>query len=440
MKQIKIFNIIAVLVTLVLLTNCVKDEFNIVPTVVDDSRKIDFTPNITIADFKARYAAGAIIDSSFVIQGTVISSDESENVYKSLYIQDSTGGLVLSIDMQEMFREYPIGQLLYVKCEGLYFGTAKNVHQLQLWSEAVQEPARIPGGFVRDYLYKIPGGQPIQPKRMKISQLNDEHIATLIRLEGVQFSSNDTSKTYAILNLPSNAQTGEDRTIEDFAESTIILRNSNFATFNLTPIPKGRGDVVSIFTKYYDTKQLVVNGLNDVGISEKTEERIVRNFLVFEDFNTSLGLFTGKNIKGSQNWYNTTYNGTAYAYMSGYSGTPVENEDWLVSDSIDLSTVKSAILTFRHAINKHSHSDWSDIQILISNDYDETKLPTESGTWIQLEGFLMPPGNDWTFISAGSVDIKSFAGSNNVRVAFRYTSSNSNASAWEIDNVKIITE
>ena len=53
----------------------------------------DMEPTMTLADFKALYTGSPteITDASIVLEGKIISSDRSGNVYRTLYIEDSTG-------------------------------------------------------------------------------------------------------------------------------------------------------------------------------------------------------------------------------------------------------------------------------------------------------------------------------------------------------------
>ena len=46
----------------------------------------------------------------YVIKGRVISSDASGNIYKSMYIQDATGAITLSINQASLCNFYPFGQ------------------------------------------------------------------------------------------------------------------------------------------------------------------------------------------------------------------------------------------------------------------------------------------------------------------------------------------
>ncbi|NPA35537.1 MAG: DUF5017 domain-containing protein [Chlorobi bacterium] len=154
----------------------------------------------------------------------------------------------------------------------------------------------------------------------------------------------------------------------------------------------------------------------------------------FEGFNSDIGSFTAFNVTGAEEWSWSSYdNGCMKG--SGYNSGAHANEDWLISPAIDLSSITSAILTFRHAWNYKTTE--SDITLWISTDFDGTSLPTESGTWTQLTIPNIPPGNDWTFIDSGDIDLSAYLGNSSVYIAFKYLSSDSAASTWEIGEVKI---
>ena len=85
----------------------------------------DMEPTMTLADFKALYTGSPteITDASIVLEGKIISSDRSGNVYRTLYIEDSTAGLEVKIGKTGLYNDYKLGQTLYIKPQGLYLGT-----------------------------------------------------------------------------------------------------------------------------------------------------------------------------------------------------------------------------------------------------------------------------------------------------------------------------
>ena len=132
----KIFNIIgAAAVSLAALASC--DEWE--PVFTGDYGKADvytpvtLTPNTTILDLKKLYTTPGTpvtISDDIVIGGQVISEDRSGNVYKSLYIQDETGGIELKLGKNGLYNDYKLGQWVYVKCSGLTLGAYNGMVQL----------------------------------------------------------------------------------------------------------------------------------------------------------------------------------------------------------------------------------------------------------------------------------------------------------------------
>ena len=91
-----------------------------------------YTPTHTIAQLVALYTPGEGDDNEvrlttkngkdIVIAGRVCTSDQAGNFYKSLYIQDETGGIELKLGKNGLYNDYKPGQWVYVNCNGLYLG------------------------------------------------------------------------------------------------------------------------------------------------------------------------------------------------------------------------------------------------------------------------------------------------------------------------------
>ncbi len=403
------------------LTSCVKENFEDLPL---PTHKVDFEANTTIKDLKEMFDFTDVITDDIIIKGTVISDDKYGNFYKKIVIQDSTGGIEIQVNDFDLYRLFPVGQLVYVKCKNLIIGEYKGVMQLTYDSNGSSE--RLPANTVKKYIFKSDGGIPIVPKTVKIPELNSEHINTLIKLENVEFDISELALTYATQNQDAS------RTLTDFAENTLIVRTSSHADFALDTLPSGNGDITAIFTVYNSDKQINIRNTNEVNL---TNNRIERVYLLNEDFPGNLGDFSAYSVTGSQNWnYNSQYD---CAIMSGYQGGAHENEDWLISPQIDLSTSTNALLTFTHA-GKLYGSSWDNVSLQISSDYDGTSNPSNQGNWTEIKNFDYP--TSFTFISSGAIDMTDFVGNSSVYIAFKYLSDNSTALKWEIQTVKIIAQ
>ena len=107
---------------------------------------------------------------------------------------------------------------------------------------------------------------------------------------------------------------------------------------------------------------------------------------------------------------------------------------WLISPSIDMSEYNAADLTFEHAF-KFASNPQDEMTLWISTDYYSGD--PSSATW---EQYTIPnylSGTNWTFVDSGEIDMSSVAGHDNVRIAFKYKSSDVAAPKWEVKNVVV---
>ncbi len=127
---------------------------------------------------------------------------------------------------------------------------------------------------------------------------------------------------------------------------------------------------------------------------------------------------------------------SSYGYMkaSAYvSYTNYAAESWLISPEIDLSAATTATLTFTHIINYAS--DMQNEQTLWVADASVTS--GSSSGWEQVTIPNYPSGSSWTAASSGDIDLSAYAGKS-IRIAFKYTSTESGAATWEVYDVKVV--
>lgn len=97
----------------------------------DEPQAVTLDVNTTIAELKALYDGTPYhIENDIIIGGQVISSDASGNIYRSLFIQDGTGGIELKIGNSALYNDYQLGQWVFVKCQGLTLGNYGGMLQI----------------------------------------------------------------------------------------------------------------------------------------------------------------------------------------------------------------------------------------------------------------------------------------------------------------------
>ena len=258
MKNIKhLFIACVAFATLFTFNSCVEDKFDTPPAGGTDP---NLTANITIADLKAAYTGTPIqITNDYIIIGTVNADDRNGNFYQSLTIQDSTGGILIRIEMSDYNTKYPKGRRVFVKCKNLWMGDYNGLIQMGgsldgTSVETIAEP------LIEEYIFEGVYGLTVTPKLVTIPMLNDSYQNVLIQLNSVEFDDGDMGQPFAdVVNLSS-----VNRTIVDCNDEEILLRTSGFATFAGEATPKGNGYIQAVYAVFGSDKQLQLNDLSEL--------------------------------------------------------------------------------------------------------------------------------------------------------------------------------
>ena len=153
---------------------------------------VTMTPNTTIAQLKALYKSGPVkIEKDIVIGGQVVSEDRSGNVYKSIYIQDATGGIELKIGKNALYNDYKLGQWVYVKCGGLTLGAYNGMIQLGYADPTGEyETSYIEVQYIIDtHIFRGKIDTPLQPKKVSAADLlKEENIGCYVELDGLTYA------------------------------------------------------------------------------------------------------------------------------------------------------------------------------------------------------------------------------------------------------------
>ena len=247
----KRFNFYLSLMLLLVFTAACSDEFDQPPMVIPTA---EHTPNMTIAEFKAKHWQDDrnyidTIKDDEVIHGWITSSDEEGNIYKQLYISDGTAGLTVSIDQSSIYTKYRIGQEVVIPMKGYFIGKFNGLLCLGVpyWysAQGVWESNRMPMEMW-DAMAEINGLPDVSKVDTTVIELSEikgsdkatllKYMSRLVRINGVTFT--DGGKPF------SAAENSTDREIKDEAGNTIMVSNSNYASFRANLLPEGTVDIV----------------------------------------------------------------------------------------------------------------------------------------------------------------------------------------------------
>ncbi len=246
--------------------SCVKIEFDEPPIGGDP---VVLVPNTTIAQLKAIHTSnGAFnkVTEDWIIGAEVVMDDRSGNYYKTLVIQDATGGIEVKFNDGFLYQQYPIGRTIYIRCKDLIVTDYNKMPQLI--GSTVEENGQLSAVGITDAQAraKVVKGAfattRIAPKVVTLSSVNNKDLlGTLIQLNDVQFTPCDAGKTYA----DAVTQFSLNRILEDCTTgSELILRSSGYALFANERTPTGKGTIVGTLGVYNNDYQLYIRNTDDV--------------------------------------------------------------------------------------------------------------------------------------------------------------------------------
>lgn len=251
---------------LLLLISCLLSCSKKMPDAPPDTRAYD--PQLpvthTIAQLQA-LPAGQVMED-VTISGIVIMDDHSGNYSRKLVLQDSTGGIELLIDQEDLYRDYPAGRRLYIRCGGLYTAMPGLNPQLGYKSDQAGLLSGIPAVLAGQYIIKGSIGVDFRPDTLSLAMLAlpdkaKRYLNTLVAIKDLQFVDADTAQPYAqqaILAAATN------RMVQDCNNGLMSMRNSGYARFQPCITPRGRGVLTAVYTRYNGLPQLYIRDTGDV--------------------------------------------------------------------------------------------------------------------------------------------------------------------------------
>jgi len=318
MKKFKIGGISILLAAI--FTSCAETDFEAIPAnkLMGDSLTTTYTIEqlknnfLTLNDaysdtvnyIGGLYTADPIqADSDIVISGYITSTDAEGNVYKYFVVQEPGAdgqAIKVSIDASGLSSIYPLGQKVWIRCNGLYIGRYGEAEQIgsryvnttkfkikKSTGDTIYriEPGRMPYLIAREHIhaYGMPDPTVIKPDTMTIAQIkaqaanHQKLVNKLVCIKNAFFtgkSEGDNLTDSELIFAPSTNGAGYPQ-LRDINDGTgeISIATSEYAKFASYPIPAStyRGDITVIvgwYRNYTDAAgawQLTLRTIDDLG-------------------------------------------------------------------------------------------------------------------------------------------------------------------------------
>lgn len=159
----------------------------------------------------------------------------------------------------------------------------------------------------------------------------------------------------------------------------------------------------------------------------------VKDAYLAETFNEGKGQFTFDDKvlpEGSTYvWKHSTYDGAGYMKASAYINKACKAaESWLVSPEVDLTSARTAKLSFEHALNNLNSGN--------INDHIALMVKKAGAEWTAVAIPQNPAGNSYDYVNSGDINLAAYVGGK-FQFAFKYVSTTAISPTWQIRKVVV---
>ncbi|MGO4919386.1 DUF5689 domain-containing protein [Maribacter spongiicola] len=317
----------------IILSSCVKDKEFDAPDLECSDAVFTF---ISISELKNMYNGETIqIQEDLVINGYVISSDKEGNFFNIIHFQDEpsnpTDGMQIELELRDAHLFFNVGQQVIIKLKGLYLGESKGVYKIGgvFTSFGNRSVGRLPKNVVFDHvLISCKENVGIVPTSVKVSEINESMLNTLVVVTDVEIKQEELGETFAIKEEETL------RTLIDCDDNELVIVNSGYADFQAEILPDKMGTATGILTMDNNKFQLIIRSVDDLSFNQERCEDLIDEF-------TSSSIFISEiadpdNNAGAR--FVELYNASVESLsLNGWVLERYTNDNSEVSSSIDLS-------------------------------------------------------------------------------------------------------
>lgn len=227
-----------------------------------EDRPNEESERVSVAYLKSLYrTAPARVDRALKIEGWVVANDANGNLHNELCVADSTGGILVRLNAEQLYRRFWVGAQIAVRCNGLWLGSSGGTIELGAEPTGEYEVDLIPFEDIGLYISTDSTHQiEIEPRPLTIAECMPEYVSTLVRIEGVQFIEEELSLGWC--NTVIDSLTGESvrvattRHLVNPQGDTLDVRTSPYANFVRTSLPSGSGSIEGLLGYFNRRYQL----------------------------------------------------------------------------------------------------------------------------------------------------------------------------------------
>ena len=473
MKKKRIITIVIALIVSVLFVTCADDtDFRVPESLGNEENEAvsDLLDSIstgmlqlkTIKQLKELYIIGndpLEITSNIVVKGYVVSSDKSGNFYKEFYMQDApenpTAGIRVALNLSNSYNKFNIGREVYIRLKGLYVGETNSGDGNitiggKISATDLMEIENVTSNQIPNHIYRTETTAEIIPKLIAFGGINASDIGTFITLENVFFDVKLLGTSYVDPVEDFDTQR-KIQTCLGLGYDDLLVETSSFSRFSSETLPEKAGTINAIVSKDFKG-DLIVLVLNDSKGVVMNDERCTplpaeeySTILLSENFDTESGdidVLNWINLReeGTKSWrsYTDTYAQSKAARVNSINSGDESTITWLITGGINLDNTSQEFLSFE---TSNSFGNGSELQVLISTNFDGNKKNINTASWTVLPAKIVSDGENFkNWVHSTYLDLSAYSGT--AFIAFKYTGNgNENFNGtYELDNVSVVAK
>lgn len=227
----------------------------------DSSPDLDLSApeaNSSIIALKSKYIGSTTkLVETMTIEGQVVANDIRDEFTYTMIIEDSTGAIEVSLDLDNLAYNFPLGCYVRLVCDDLWLGSRGGTILIGDRPTGDDVVDRIDEDDISTRLYYVEQGEIPYPTFVEIGELSSSLVSCYVAIEGVKFLTSYGS-TFCARDLESGRSVSTTHILESRDGEQIELFVVSTTDYADDLIPSGYGNIYAIVDFYAGSYSLRV--------------------------------------------------------------------------------------------------------------------------------------------------------------------------------------
>ncbi len=203
----------------------------------------------SIAALKASARGAATpLREEIAVRGIVTANDRYGELERRIVVEDATGGLCIALEAGELYRRYPTGLRLTIRCNGLTLCDRGGRIELIADPDAPYGAVGLRAAdFGRHLRAEAAAAETPRPALRRIDELTGVAADTYVRLEGVRFAE---AGTWCRRDPLTGRSAATEHAVVDRAGCRLPIRVPATVCYADEPLPAGEGALCGLVERF----------------------------------------------------------------------------------------------------------------------------------------------------------------------------------------------